>query len=81
MALLSGSAEVLLPVLLVLGLGTRLAAVALLGMTAISQLTVPDGWANFHLPWAAMALALACWDPGPFALDRWFARPPAPAGP
>ena len=46
----------LLPILLVLGLGTRFAALGILCMTAIIQLTVPDGWANFHLPWAAMAL-------------------------
>ena len=55
MAFASGSAEILLPVLLVLGLGTRLAALALLAMTAVIQLTVPDGW-PVHLTWAAMAL-------------------------
>jgi putative oxidoreductase len=71
---LSGIAEVCLPVLLVLGLGTRLAAAALLGMTAIIQLTEPDGWANFHLPWAAMAFALVVSGPGRVALDRWIAR-------
>lgn len=58
MAHASGIAEILLPVLLVLGLGTRLAAAGLLVMTAIIQITIPDGWANFHLPWAAMATAL-----------------------
>ena len=73
-ALLSGCAEVGLPILLILGLGTRAAALALLGMTAIIQLTVPDGWANFHLPWAAMALGIACYGPGPLALDALVAR-------
>src|SRR5262245_23176366 len=48
MAHASGCAEILLPVLLVLGLGTRFAALGLLFMTGIIQLTVPDGWANFH---------------------------------
>ena len=48
-ATLSAIAEVSFPVLLVLGLGARYAALGLLGMTAIIQLTVPDGWANFHL--------------------------------
>lgn len=71
---LSGIAEVCLPVLLVLGLGTRVAALALLGMTGIIQLTEPDGWANFHLPWAAMALALLVYGPGRVALDRLVAR-------
>jgi putative oxidoreductase len=70
MAHASGFAEILLPILLVLGLGTRLAALALLLMTFIIQLTVPDGWANFHLPWAAMALALVTWGAGPLSLDR-----------
>jgi putative oxidoreductase len=42
-ATLSALGETCLPVLLVLGLGTRYAALALLGMTAIIQLTVPDG--------------------------------------
>ena len=79
-ALLSGSFEILLPVLLVLGLGTRVAALAVLGMTAIIQLTVPDGWANFHLPWAAMALGIACFGPGRIALDELLgAKQPVPA--
>jgi putative oxidoreductase len=70
MAHASGIAEILLPVLLVLGLGTRVAALALLVMTAIIQITIPDGWANFHLPWAAMALALLAFGAGPVSLDR-----------
>jgi putative oxidoreductase len=69
MATLSGVAEVSFPVLLVLGLGARYAALGLLAMTAIIQLTVPDGWANFHLPWAAMALAIMTFGPGKVALD------------
>ena len=68
-ATLSAVAEVSLPVLLVLGFGARYAALGLLGMTAIIQLTVPDGWANFHLPWAAMALAIMTFGPGKIALD------------
>lgn len=62
-------AEITLPVLLVLGLGTRLVALALLIMTGVIQLTVPDGWANFHLPWASMALAIIALGPGRLSLD------------
>jgi putative oxidoreductase len=69
MATLSGVAEVCLPVLLVLGLGARYAALGLLAMTGIIQLTLPDAWANFHLPWAAMALAIMTFGPGKIALD------------
>jgi len=69
-ALLSGIAEISLPILLVMGLATRFAALALLFMTLIIQLTIPDGWANFHLPWAAMALALVVHGPGMLSVDK-----------
>lgn len=74
MAYAAGIAEILLPILLVLGLGTRFAGLGLLVMTAVIQLTVPEGWANFHLPWAAMALALVVFGGGAFSLDRLFGR-------
>ena len=69
----SSLGEIILPVLLVFGLGTRLAALGLLLMTALIQLTIPDGWANFHLPWAAMAIAIIVIGPGKFSLD-WLLR-------
>lgn len=65
----AGIAEIVLPVLLVAGLFTRLAALGLLIMTAVIQITVPEGWANFHLPWAAMALTLVVFGGGRLALD------------
>src|SRR6201999_33679 len=43
MAFLSGCGEITFPVLLVLGFATRFAALALLFMTVIVELTVPDG--------------------------------------
>ena len=69
MATLSGIGEIVLPILLVLGLFTRFAGLGILAMTAVIQLTVPEGWANFHLPWAAMALTLVTFGPGKIALD------------
>ncbi len=72
-AFLSGCGEVVLPVLLVLGLGARFAALGLLVMTAIIQITVPDGW-PIHLTWAAMALALMRHGPGRLSLDHLIAR-------
>ncbi len=74
MAFASGCMEVFLPILLVLGLGTRLAGLGLLGMTAIIQLTEPDGWANFHLIWASAALAIIAYGPGPISLDALIGR-------
>src|SRR6266550_7634263 len=59
-AFLVASAEILFPILLVLGLVTRLAASALLVMTLVVELTVPDGW-PVHITWAAMELGMmAC---------------------
>ena len=73
-AFLTACAEVGLPVLLILGLGTRLAALGLLAMTAVIQLVMPDAWANFHLYWAAIALAIISVGPGTLSLDRLIAR-------
>jgi len=73
MAFLSGCGEVTFPVLLVLGLFTRFAALGLLGMTVIVELTVPDGW-PVHITWAAMALGIMAWGPGRISLDGWLRR-------
>jgi putative oxidoreductase len=69
-ATMASTAEIALPILLAFGLLTRWAALGLLCMTAIIQLTYPDGWANFHLYWAAMALAILTFGPGAISLDR-----------
>ena len=69
MAFLSGCGEILFPVLLVLGFGTRFAALGLLFMTVIVELTVPDGW-PVHLTWAAMALGIMAWGPGRISVDH-----------
>lgn len=69
MAFLSGCGEVLFSVLLVLGLGTRFAALGLLFMTVIVELTVPDGW-PVHITWAAMALGIMAYGPGRISVDH-----------
>ena len=66
----ASTAEIVLPILLAFGLLTRWAALGLLVMTGIIQLIYPDGWANFHLYWAAMALAILTFGPGAVSLDR-----------
>jgi putative oxidoreductase len=68
MAFLSGCGEVVFSVLLVLGLGTRFAALGLLFMTVIVELTVPDGW-PIHITWAAMALGIMAYGPGRVSVD------------
>ncbi len=73
-ALLVAVAEITLPVLLVLGFATRFVALVLLVMTGVIQLVFPDGWANFHLYWASLAVGIMALGPGPLSLDRWINR-------
>ena len=78
MAFLSGCGEITFSVLLVLGFATRFAALGLLFMTLIVELTVPDGW-PIHITWAAMALGIMAWGPGRISIDylvRSFLRLP-----
>jgi putative oxidoreductase len=72
-AFAAGTAEIILPILLVLGLFTRFAAFGLLVMTAVIQLTVPSGW-PIHLTWAAMAIGIVMIGPGSLSLDRFFRK-------
>ena len=63
-------AEHALPLLLVLGLGTRAAALGLLAMTAVIEVFVyPDAWPT-HLSWAAPLLLIAARGGGAWSLDR-----------
>jgi putative oxidoreductase len=68
-AYFDGIAEIVLPLLLVVGFATRISALGLLVMTGVIQLVVPEGWANFHLPWAALAIAIIALGPGMLSLD------------
>ena len=62
--------ELSMPVLLVLGLFTRLATLPLLGMILVIQLFVyPDSWAE-HLTWVALLLLILTRGPGAISLDR-----------
>lgn len=62
--------EHMFPILLVLGLFTRPAAAALLGMTLVIEIFVyPDAWPT-HLSWAAILLPLIAHGGGAWSLDR-----------
>ena len=62
--------EHLFPALLVLGLFTRPAAAALLGMTLVIEIFVyPDAWPT-HLSWAAILLLLVARGGGKWSIDR-----------
>lgn len=67
--------EHLFPLLLVLGLFTRFAALALLIMTSIIEIFVyPDAWPT-HLSWAGLMLPLIALGGGKLSLDRLFKIP------
>lgn len=69
-AYLATYAEHLFPLLLVLGLFTRGAALALLGMTLVIEIFVyPDAWPT-HLTWAGLLLLLIARGGGRWSLDR-----------
>jgi putative oxidoreductase len=76
-ATLAAIGEHLFPVLLVLGLGTRMAALALLAMTATIQTFVyPDAWPT-HGVWAVALLWVLVKGPGAWSIDRAVGRPEA----
>jgi putative oxidoreductase len=67
---LSAYGEHFFPLLLILGLFTRGAALALLGMTLVIEVFVyPDAWPT-HLSWAAPLLFLLGRGAGALSLDR-----------
>jgi len=73
-AYMAASIELATPVLLVLGLLTRPAALVLLGMTAFIEIFVyPQAWPT-HIQWAAMLLVLLCRGPGSLSLDHLVRR-------
>lgn len=73
-ALMAATAEHVLPLMLILGLGTRVAALGVLGMTLVIQLFVYPLAFPTHALWAAGALALLVHGGGRLALDRPLAR-------
>jgi putative oxidoreductase len=66
--------ELALPVLLFVGLGTRIATIPLLGMIAVIQTFVyPNAWAD-HLLWASALVFLLTRGPGALSADAVIAR-------
>ena len=67
---LAATAEHLFPVLLLLGLATRLSALSLLIMTGVIEVFVYPAAYPTHGVWATVLLYLMVRGPGPLALDR-----------
>jgi putative oxidoreductase len=73
-AVMATAAELICPVMIVLGLLARLGAAALLGMTFIIQVFVyPENWVE-HLLWASALLYILTRGPGALSLDAQIAR-------
>lgn len=70
-AYLLSYAEFILPVMLVLGLGTRFAALGLLIITAMIQIyVVPEALFTLHVYWAAILLVLLSLGAGQISIDH-----------
>lgn len=67
---LAAGVELVTPVLLVLGLATRLATLPMIGMTLVIQIFVyPQSWVE-HLAWMTLLLLLLSRGPGVISLDH-----------
>ena len=76
-ALLGTGAELGLPVLLVLGIGTRFTAVALFVFNIVAVISYPDlsdAGLKDHMLWGALLLVTLVYGPGKLAIDRLVER-------
>lgn len=67
-------AEHVFPVLLVIGLASRLSALALIAMTLVIQIFVYPGASPTHGTWLACLLIILARGPGRLSLDHFLAR-------
>lgn len=71
---LAASVELTTPVLLILGLATRVACLPMIGMTLVIQTFVyPQSWVE-HLTWMTFLLLLLTRGPGVISLDHMIRR-------
>lgn len=79
-AVMGTAGELVLPVLLLLGLGGRFAALGLSVVNVVAVLSLseiaPAAYQQ-HLTWGALLAALALFGPGRWSWDAWW-RPPVP---
>src|SRR5262245_62132994 len=89
-ALMGTAGELVLPVLLVLGLGGRFAALGLFCVNAVAVISlreIAEPALQQHVFWGSLLVALALWGPGRWSMDHllasWWQRrvPAAPAVP
>ena len=74
-AVMATMSEHVFPMLLVLGLLTRLSAAALIGMTMVIQIFVyTEAWWSVHMLWVALALVLIVRGGGSLSVDAMFEK-------
>ncbi len=72
-AAMGTAGELALPVLLVLGLGGRFAALGLFVVNAVAVISYPaleEAAIQQHVFWGSLLVGLALWGPGRWSLDR-----------
>lgn len=75
-ALMGTAGELVLPVLLVLGLGGRFSALGLFVVNAVAVISLSEiapAALQQHVFWGSLLAGLAIYGPGPWSLDRWLA--------
>ncbi|MES2071831.1 MAG: DoxX family protein [Pseudomonadota bacterium] len=80
-AMLGAGGELVFPVLLVLGLFSRPAALGLFVVNAMAVISYPQLWKfecpaaiNDHFYWGLLLLILVAFGPGKLAVDNWLAK-------
>lgn len=76
-AAMGTAGELVLPVLLVLGLGGRFAALGLMVVNAVAVISlaeITDAALQQHVFWGSLLLGLLLWGPGAWSLDALLAR-------
>ena len=76
-AVMGTMAELGLPLLLIFGIGTRAAALALFVFNIIAVISYPDlsdAGLKDHYLWGALMLVIAFYGPGKISIDHWLAR-------
>ena len=71
---LAALGEHIFPIMLVLGLGTRFAALGLFVMTIVIQFVYPSAWWNHHALWFAILAYLIAQGGGALSLDHFIKR-------
>jgi putative oxidoreductase len=76
-AVLGTTAELALPVLLLIGLGTRFAAFVLFAFNVVAALSYPDlspAGLKDHILWGTLIAVVFFYGAGKISLDHWFER-------